>query len=285
MSSDANAHYYQSTDGLNLFYRDFGGQNDGTPVICLPGLTRNSRDFEDLAASLSNRRRVLTLDFRGRGFSDHDPTWQNYHPGTYVDDVWTLLDSLDIHKVIVVGTSLGGLCAMLMATQHRERLAGVVMNDIGPEIGPDGLARIQEYTGRMPPVASWEEAAAQAKEIYGHWLPDLSDQAFDQLARRGYREDEDGVPQLDIDANIGRAVREVGPQKGDPWDLFDALKDIPTTLLWGTMSDILTEDIIKKMRARKPDLKVVPVPNRGHVPLLDEPECVAAIDEFLQRVL
>ena len=195
MSSDANAHFYQSTDGLNLFYRDFGGQNDGTPVICLPGLTRNSRDFEDLANSLSNRRRVLTLDFRGRGFSDHDPTWQNYHPGTYVDDVWTLLDSLDIHKVIVVGTSLGGLCAMLMATQHRERIAGVVMNDIGPEIGPDGLARIQEYTGRMPPVASWEEAAVQAKEIYGQWLPDLSDKAFEQLARRGYRENEDGVPQ------------------------------------------------------------------------------------------
>jgi len=284
LSSDANAHYYQSSDGLNLFYRDFGGQNDGTPIICLPGLTRNSRDFEDLANRLSDRRRVLTVDFRGRGFSDHDPTWQNYHPGTYIDDVWTLLDTLDIPKIAVVGTSLGGLCAMAMAAQQGEQLAGAVINDIGPEINPAGLARVQEYTGRLPPVGSWEEAAQQTREIYGHWLPDLSDDDFMALARRGFREDEAGVPQLDIDANIGKAVREVGAQKGDPWALFDALMDIPTTLLWGMMSDILTEDIIDKMKARKSDLEVVAVPNRGHVPLLDEPECVSAIDEFLQRV-
>jgi len=284
LSSDANAHYYQSSDGLNLFYRDFGGQNDGTPIICLPGLTRNSRDFEDLANRLSDRRRVLTVDFRGRGFSDHDPTWQNYHPGTYIDDVWTLLDTLDIPKIAVVGTSLGGLCAMAMAAQQGEQLAGAVINDIGPEINPAGLARVQEYTGRLPPVGSWEEAAQQTREIYGHWLPDLSDDDFMALARRGFREDDAGVPQLDIDANIGKAVREVGAQKGDPWALFDALMDIPTTLLWGMMSDILTEDIIDKMKARKSDLEVVAVPNRGHVPLLDEPECVSAIDEFLQRV-
>jgi len=285
VSSDANAHHYQSSDGLNLFYRDFGGQQDGTPIICLPGLTRNSRDFADLANALSDRRRVITVDFRGRGFSDHDANWQNYHPGTYVNDVWTLLDILDIPRIIIVGTSLGGLCAMAMAAQHGERLAGVVMNDIGPEIGPEGLARIQEYTGRMPPVTSWEEAAQQTKEIYGQWLPDLSDDGYKKLAWRGYRENDDGVPQLDIDVNIGRAVREVGPQKGDPWALFDSLKDIPTTLLWGKLSDILTKDIVDKMTARKPDLEVVRVPNRGHVPLLDEPECVAAIDEFLQRVL
>jgi len=284
VSSDANAHHYQSSDGLNLFYRDFGGQQDGTPIICLPGLTRNSRDFADLANALSDRRRVITVDFRGRGFSDHDANWQNYHPGTYVNDVWTLLDILDIPRIIIVGTSLGGLCAMAMAAQHGERLAGVVMNDIGPEIGPEGLARIQEYTGRMPPVTSWEEAAQQTKEIYGQWLPDLSDDGYKKLAWRGYRENDDGVPQLDIDVNIGRAVREVGPQKGDPWVLFDSLKDIPTTLLWGKLSDILTKDIVDKMTGRKPDLEVVPVPNRGHVPLLDEPECVAAIDEFLQRV-
>ena len=284
MATDANAHYYQGTGGLDLFYRDFGGQQDGTPIICLPGLTRNSRDFEELASSLSNRRRVLTVDFRGRGFSDHDPTWRNYHPGTYVADVWTLLDTLDIPRIIVVGTSLGGLCAMVMAAQHSERLAGVVMNDIGPEINPAGLARIQEYAGRMPPVTSWEEAAQQVQDIYGHWLPGLTDADFLRLARRGYRENDDGVPQLDIDINIGRALREIGPQKGDPWALFDALKDIPTTLLWGQLSDILTEDIIDKMTARKPDLEVVPVPNRGHVPLLNEPECLAALDEFLQRV-
>lgn len=284
MSRDANAHYYKSTDGLNLFFRDFGSQNDGTPVICLPGLTRNSRDFEDLANYLSNRRRVLTVDFRGRGFSDHDPVWQNYHPLTYVADVWTLLDSLSIPKIIVVGTSLGGLCAMVMSAQQSERVTGVVMNDVGPEINPAGLQRIQEYTGRMKPVATWEEAALQAREIYGHGLQDLTNADWDKMVRRGYRENAEGVPQPDMDANIGRAVREIGAQKGDPWALFDTLRDTPVTLLWGVLSDILTNDIIDEMKARKPDLKVVPIPNRGHVPLLDEPECLAAIDDLLQQV-
>lgn len=284
MSDASNGHFFQTSDGLNIFYRDHGGQNDGTPIICLPGLTRNSRDFETLAMHLSNLRRVLTIDFRGRGFSDRDANWRNYHPATYVADVWTLLDLLNIDRVIVVGTSLGGLCAMLMAKTQPTRVAGVVMNDIGPDINPAGLERIQQYTGRLAPVSSWEEAAAQTKDIYGAWLPGLSDAAFDTLARRAFREDDDGVPQLDIDTNIGRAVRELGAQGGDPWQVFAALDAIPTTLLWGELSDILTADIIEKMQAAKPDLRVVAVPNRGHVPMLDEPECLAAIDQLLENV-
>ena len=284
MSEVNNAGYFTSHDGLQLYYRDFGADNGGTPVICLPGLTRNSRDFEDLATYVSGRRRVITCDFRGRGFSDYDEHWENYHPLTYVQDTWTLLDHLGIENIIVVGTSLGGLCAMVMAKTQGDRLAGVVMNDIGPEINPAGIARVQEYTGRVPPVKSWDEAANQAREIYGEWLPGLSDDDWQTMARRAYREDDHGVPRLDMDSNIGEAVRKVGPQKGDPWALFDALKDVPVTLLWGVMSDILTKDIVDKMTGRKPDLEVVAVPNRGHVPLLDEPECLAAIDALLERV-
>lgn len=284
MSTADNENFFKSADGLNLYYRDFGSARDGTPVLCLPGLTRNSRDFEDLAISLSDRRRVLTVDFRGRGFSDHDPVWQNYHPGTYIADVLTLLDSLGIEQVIIVGTSLGGLCAMHIAAQHPERLAGVIMNDIGPEINPAGLARIQEYTGKLPPVADWDGAVMQARVIYGQWLPGVSDTDWRKMAWRAYRENAAGVPELDIDPNIGRAIREVGPQTGDPWQSFDALINVPTVLLWGCLSDILTEDIIDKMKHRKPDLEVVAVADRGHVPLLDEPECVAAIDQFLSKV-
>lgn len=284
MQMEANTHFFKSRDGLNLYYRDYGAQNDGTPVICLPGLTRNSRDFDDLANHLSNRRRVITVDFRGRGFSDYDPNWQNYHPLTYVADTWTQLDLLHIPRVIVVGTSLGGLCAMVMAAQHAERVAGVVMNDVGPEINPAGLARVQEYTGRLGPVHSWAEAAEQTRTIYGKWLPGLSDDDFVRLARRAYREIEGSEPRLDMDVNIGRAVRAVGAQKGDPWQQFAALENIPVTLLWGRLSDILTMNIIDKMKAAKPDLVVVPVPNRGHVPLLDEPECLSAIDTFIEKV-
>ena len=284
MNMADNANFFESQDGLKLYYRDFGAENTGTPVICLPGLTRNSRDFEDLANYLSARRRVITCDFRGRGYSEYDENWENYHPLTYVQDTWTLLDHLGIDKIIVVGTSLGGLCAMVMATTQGERVAGVVMNDIGPEINPAGIERVREYTGRVPPVSSWDEAAEQSKEIYGDWLPGLSDEDWEKMAWRAYRENEKGVPHLDMDPNIGEAVRKVGAQKGDPWALFDSFKDKPVTLLWGVMSDILTQDIIDKMTVKKPDLNVVAVPNRGHVPLLDEPECRAALDAFLEEV-
>jgi len=276
-----NASFLQSTDGLSIYYRDYGDEHDRAPVICLPGLTRNSRDFDELAEHLADRRRVLTMDFRGRGFSEHDPNWANYHPGTYVADVWHLLDTLNVHRVVVIGTSLGGLCAMAMAAQHPERLAGVVLNDIGPEIHAPGLERIKQYTGRLPAIGSWDEAVEQARNTYGDWLPGLGDEDWLRMARKAYREDEHGVPRLDIDKNIGRAIREASDTTADAWAVFAALADIPTLLIWGEMSDILTQEIIDKMVAAKPDLAVVPVPNRGHVPLLDEPEALAAIDSFL----
>lgn len=276
--------YYASSDGLSLFYRDFAHEKSGTPMICLAGLTRNSRDFEDLAAHVAHSRRVLCPDYRGRGFSDYDPDWRNYHPATYVEDVWTLLDLLEIERVIVVGTSLGGLCAMVMAATFPERVAGVVMNDIGPEINPAGIARVQSYTGKQPAVNSWDEAIDQARDTYGEWLPGLTDEFWSRFARRGYREERNGVPRLDMDENIGTAVRKVGPQQGDPWERFMAFSGIPVTVLHGVMSDILTNEITEKMKARLPHLQVVHVANRGHVPLLDEPECLAAIDDMLENV-
>lgn len=273
--------YYESSDGLRLFYRDYAEHRSDLPVLCLPGLTRNSRDFEDLAAHLSGRRRVLSPDLRGRGFSEHDPDWRNYHPGRYVADVVTLIDHLAIRRVIVIGTSLGGLIAMGIGLEHPSRLAGAVLNDIGPEIAAEGLARISAYTGRLPPVRSWDAAVAQTREVYGAWWPGLDDAAWQRMARRAYREDPEGVPVLDIDPAIGRAVRELGPQAGDPWLAFDALSSVPVLVLRGELSDILSTDILARMRARNPDLVAVTVPRRGHVPLLDEPESIAAIDRFL----
>ncbi len=279
-----HSHYYLSNEGLKLHFRDSGGAHDGTPVLCLPGLTRNSRDFEDVAAHVSQTRRVICPDFRGRGFSEYDPNWRNYHPLTYVDDTWALLNALRIDRVIVIGTSLGGLCAMAMAAQQPQRLAGVIMNDIGPEIHPAGIERIQSYTGKQATVNSWDEAVEQTRETYGQWLPGLSDEYWARLVRRSYREDENGVPRLDMDKHIGTAVRELGPQKGDPWAMFGAFGETPVTVLRGVMSDILTEAITDKMQSRLPQLKVVTVANRGHVPLLDEPECIVAIDTMLEQV-
>ncbi|MGH8194551.1 MAG: alpha/beta fold hydrolase [Woeseiaceae bacterium] len=280
-TDDDTGRFYESGDGLKLFYRDYASGRNGTPVLCLPGLTRNSRDFEDIAVHLCATRRVVTPDLRGRGFSAHDPEWRNYHPGTYVKDVRRLLDELGIDRTIVIGTSLGGLIAMVMAKLDAARLAGVVLNDIGPEVAPAGLARIGAYAGRLPPVRSWSEAVSQTREIYGEWWPGLSDGQWIKMAWRAYREGADGVPRLDIDPGIGTAIRAVGAPSGDPWQAFDALHNTPTLVLRGERSDVLSEDILQRMRQRKPDLMTVTVANRGHVPLLDEPECIAAIDQFV----
>ena len=273
---------YMSRDGLTLFYREYGASNGGVPIVCLPGITRNSRDFEDIASHLATHYRVLAVDLRGRGFSEHDPDWRNYHPQTYVDDVITLLEHLQLDRVILLGTSLGGLVSTVLTKQHPDRVAAVILNDIGPEIGSAGLERIKTYIGRMPPVQSWDEALAQAREIYGHTLPGVSDEKWQRLVRRGYREDDNGVPRLDMDPAIGEAARKVGAELDDPWVLFAGFDNKSLLVIQGALSDILTDDIVLRMRARKPDLQHVRVPNRGHTPLLDEPECIAAIDSFIR---
>ncbi|MBT8088879.1 MAG: alpha/beta hydrolase [Gammaproteobacteria bacterium] len=284
MANGDNAHYFQSSDGLQLYYRDYSSDKGGTPVLCLPGLTRNSRDFEDLANYLSDRRRVITPDLRGRGLSDYDPEWRNYNPSTYVQDTWALLDTLAIDKVIVVGTSLGGICAMAMSAQQKERVTGVILNDIGPEVNPAGAKRVREHAGRAKPVRNWDEAIAQFRSNYAHFFPGLSAADWRKLVQRGYRENGQGIPELDVDLNVGEAARKLKPKTGDLWQMFDTLSNTPAVLLWGVLSDLLTEDIVRKMQARKPDLEVVPISNRGHVPLLNEPECRAAIDGLVDRV-
>lgn len=277
-------HRYQSSDGLTLFYREYGDDNTRPPILCLPGITRNSRDFEDLAPVLAQRYRVLAVDFRGRGFSDRDPDWRNYHPQTYADDTVVLLDALGIERVLLLGTSLGGLVSTVLSKQHGERIVGVILNDIGPEIGAEGLARIKSYIGRVPPVENWDQAAAQARETYGLAWRDLSDDMWQRLARRGYRENKAGIPTLDMDPKIGDAARNVGTNLADPWVLFDGLLDTPTLLIQGELSDILTDEIVAKMQGRKPDLRHFVVANRGHPPLLDEPECLRAIESFINEV-
>jgi len=274
---------YRSADGLELFYRDFGDPAaKGTPVVCLPGLTRNSRDFVKLAQRLSDRRRVICPDLRGRGFSAYDPNYANYVPGTYVKDTLTLLGELGINRFVSIGTSLGGLMTMVLAGIKSVTLAGAVLNDVGPILGP-GIARIQSYTGKAAPVKNWDQAVEQAKFVYGAALPGLSDAEWDAFARRGYRED-GGVIRLDYDPKIGDAIRDVPPPApgADPWPLFERLKDVPTVVLRGALSDILEQGPFEEMGRRIPDARLVLVPGRGHVPLLDEPEVTPAIDKLLQ---
>lgn len=295
-----NEHRYASGDGLSLYFRSYGAGDD--VVLCLPGLTRNCKDFEDLATHLSGRWRVLTPDLRGRGRSDHDPKPSNYNAATYAADTWRLLDELGVRRVALVGTSLGGLVSMIMAGQQPERLRGVVINDMGPEVPPAAVNRILQYVGRTPPAEDWGAAARDAKKNYGLAFPGLPDEFWEHHVRNYWTEDEHGRPVPDMDPAIGEALRKahgalkvlrwlrrLGLLKRvrgvpiDPWELFNALT-MPCLLLRGELSDVLTEETTAQMQGAKPDLQVVQVPDRGHAPLLDEPIARQAIDRFLARL-
>lgn len=274
---------YSAQDGLSLAYREYGEVNARrTPLLCLAGLTRNAKDFHDFAMRHKDERRVLSPDYRGRGRSDWDQDHRNYQPATYVRDVQHLLAASNAHRVVIVGTSLGGILAMMMAVAQPAALAGVVLNDIGPEIDPAGVARIRKYVGKPVALADFDAAAARLEELFGDAYPDLAPEAWRAMAECMFRPGDDGRPVLDYDLAIARAFEEAEPA-GDMWPLFGALENIPTMVIHGRRSDLLSAATVDKMVAAKPDLIRVEVPNRGHVPLLDEPECAAALDQFLAR--
>jgi pimeloyl-ACP methyl ester carboxylesterase len=284
MNDTASDYFYDSADGLRLYCRVYAARRPGgLAVLCLPGLTRNSRDFVALAEHLSEQHDVFTADLRGRGRSvwDQDPT--RYHLATYVTDAWSLLDSHQVSRVMVVGTSLGALMGMAMAATQPDRIAGVVLNDAGPEIDPAGLRRIAGYAGKLPPVSSWTEAAAQAKSVYGPALPGLTDAEWLEYARRGYRENAAGVPVPDMDPKIGDAFKNAPTAPTDLWPLYAQIKGVPMLVIRGALSDLLSAATVERMAREKPDLQHVTVANRGHTPLLNEPECLAAIDAFVAR--
>ena len=277
--------YFTSADGLRLYYRDYPAAAPGLlPVLCLPGLTRNCRDFESSALRIRKTRRVLSADLRGRGRSQHDPNFLNYHPGTYMGDVARLLADAGVDKVILFGTSLGGILSMLIAAATPVVPAAVILNDVGPEVAPEGLQRIASYVGRHTPVRTWQEAAEQMRAMYGVAMPDAADADWMAFARRSYSE-VDGVPVLDVDRGVGEAVR-AAPSGAAPdlWPLYAALKPVPTLAIRGELSDVLSVATFDRMQREKPDLQRVTVARRGHPPLLDEPECIAAIDAFLSRL-
>lgn len=294
-------HHYRSRDGLSLYYRSYGSGSN--VVLCLPGLTRNCKDFQDLAEHLAGSWRVISPDLRGRGQSERDPKPAHYHLGTYVRDVWKLLDELGVERAVVIGTSLGGLIAMVMAAQHARRLQAVVLNDIGPEVPPPAVARILQYAGRTPSAKDWPAAAAQARQAYGLAYPDMPEDFWPAYIQLSYRENAAGRLEPDMDPAIGEVLRQppaflqwlqwlrhhglmrwLGGINIDPWGSFRALT-MPCLLLHGALSDVLTGAIVQRMREVKPDLEVVTVPDRGHTPLLDEPVALSAIDRFLQRIV
>ena len=276
--------WYRGEGGLTLYARDYACADSRAPaLLCMHGLTRNSADFDGLASQLCGRFRVIAADQRGRGRSDYDPDISHYSPVTYVQDMLRLLDHLGLQRVGLVGTSMGGLMAFIMGSLHPDRVAAMVINDIGPEVDPAGLARIKGYVGKTVPVRNWEEAVAQVRAINGPAFPDFSDDQWLDFAACIYRE-RDGVPVLAYDPEISRpmADAESGAVPTDLWPLFEASPDIPMLVLRGAHSDILSARCLAEMRQRRPGLQVAEIPGRGHAPTLTEPTARAAIDDFLQ---
>jgi pimeloyl-ACP methyl ester carboxylesterase len=284
---DYRDHWYHSDDGLRLYARDYPGPAASTllPVLCMHGLTRNSADFDTIASHLAGSRRVISVDVRGRGRSDYDPTSANYQVETYVKDMFALLDGLALPKVVALGTSMGGLIAMVMANLQPQRFAAVIMNDIGPELDPQGLDRIKRYVGKSRPIRSWDDAVAQTREINGAAFPNYTDDQWLAFTRRLYRE-QDGVPVLAHDLAIGEAMQEQETNAVPPdlWPLFENIAHLPILVVRGAISDLLSTDCVARMHQLSPTMKAAEVPDRGHAPMLDEPAAVSAIDDFLSEV-
>lgn len=280
-------HIWWSADGVRLHARIYdAAQSSGKlPILCIPGLTRNARDFDQLAPRLAQHRTVYAIDIRGRGTSGYAKDAMRYTPLTYLQDVSILLDELALDRFISIGTSLGGLVTMLIAATQRGRLAGAVLNDVGPEIDPAGLDRIKSYVGQRADFPTWVHAARAIAAANAPVYPDWGLEDWLVMAKRTHRQTPEGRIVPDYDANIALPFKQPGGEAGvDMWPAFDAMKTVPTLVLRGALSDILSAKTAKAMVARLDDARLVTVPRVGHAPTLDEPVAVAAIEKLVASV-
>jgi pimeloyl-ACP methyl ester carboxylesterase len=277
--------FFRAPDGARIFRRDYDVAPPGrAAMLCLPGLTRTSRDFAGLAARHAPRRRVIAPDMRGRGRSDRaDPA--TYAVAAEAADVLGLLDALGVERVVAVGTSRGGLIAMMLAAMRPGLLAGAVLNDIGPAIEVDGLRRLIEGLEAAPEGwPDWNAAASALRARLEPEFPDLTAAQWGAFARRAFAE-RDGRPVRDWDPALIAASRMVLDQPlPDLWPLFESLKPVPTLALRGALSTLLSDATLSAMAAAHPDFASAVIPARGHAPFLDEPESVVAVDAFLNRI-
>jgi pimeloyl-ACP methyl ester carboxylesterase len=280
----ARERWITAADNLRLFFRDFGDEDGGaTPLLCIPGLTRNSHDFLDIGKRLAPARRVVCPDLRGRGRSQYARDWRSYDAGIYIDDLRHLLAALGIGKVVIVGTSMGGLLGLAMAAAIPTQIAGLIINDVGPDITPSGASRILEYIGRDRPQPDWAAAVQHLREMFP-MLSLKTDEDWLAFARGTFREDPDGYLHFDWDVTLARPVVSPPEPLPDLWRFWRAAGNIPTLAIRGGASDILSETTFARMKAEMPSLRQLTLPDIGHAPTLDEPACREAIDEFLRQV-
>ena len=276
--------FWNSPDGLKLYYRDYDGPADRPPILCLHGLTRNGRDFADLADLHAGQWRVIVPDFRGRGMSGRDPDPANYAPRVYAGDILKLLDQLGIADAVFVGTSLGGIVTMLLAASDEERIAAAVLNDVGPVLEDGGLDRIATYVGKPALFADWEEAAAAIATSHRVAHPAYNKADWLRFAHRICRETKSGI-EFDYDLAVADNFHRTRAAPAvDVWPFYRALAGRPLLIVRGGLSDLLSADVATQMRDAIPGAELVTVPDVGHPPELIEPEAADAIDRLLARV-
>ena len=277
-------------DGLKLHARIYEAKaSSRTPLLCLPGLTRNARDFDVLAQHVAyageRPRSVYCLDFRGRGGSDYDPSGKTYTPYIELLDTLDFMAAAGLHKVIPVGTSRGGLVTMIMAAARPTAIAAAILNDIGPIIEVEGLHRIQEYLRTAVPPSDWNDAANILKTVHGPFFPTKTDEDWCALAHQLFRDD-NGRPVVDYDKAVAESLNALDKEGGPPpmWPQYLALSGVPVLIVRGATSDLLTDETATEMAARHPDARLHVVPEEGHAPLLKDQQTLDTITAFLEQV-
>lgn len=280
-------HFIAAQDGIKTYVLELipDGEITGDPIFCIHGLTRNHKDFEPIFDFLLGLgRKVYAIDVRGRGLSDYDSNPLNYHPGTYVGDVANIMSVLEIEKAVFIGTSMGGIISMILAAFMPDKVAGIILNDVGPEVNEAGIARIRNYVGNSSPVDNWDDAIKGIKAIAQSEYPLQKDneQFWQDFAKRICKE-ENGKIILAYDSEIKQNLQPA--KEGEPapnlWAQFEMIKDKPIGLISGAISDIMTSDIIEKMKNISPSLKVALIDNVGHAPILNEEKALKIIEEIL----
>lgn len=274
---------WESDDGLKLHCRDYPFSSNKTPIICIPGLTRNARDFAHLGPWLNGERRIIMVNLRGRGDSEYAKDSSTYHPKTYVADIVKLIDELKMPKAIFLGTSLGGIVTMVLAAAHPDRVAGAILNDIGPVVDPVGLERIGEYVGQGRSFETWAHAARDIAASSSDIFPDYELNDWIAFAKKVYRMNSSGRIKMDYDMKIAEPFDSKGGGSGALWKALGSLKNVPTLLLRGEMSDLFSNETAAKMLDILDQGELVIVPRVGHAPTLEEPASLAAIHGILER--
>ena len=280
--------YWMSDEGLRLHYRDYPaseGAADHPPIICIPGLTRNARDFEGVAARLAGNWRLICVELRGRGESAYARNAMSYVPPVYLGDLETLIAGLRLKRFVLFGTSLGGLMTMLLALRDSSRIAGALLNDVGPDIDPRGMKRLRAMVGRSQSWPTWLHAARHYAVVKEAIYPKWKIEDWLRHAKRLCRLNQSGRIVLDYDMRIGEPFKAGGTVEFDMWPAFAALRNVPTLVVHGARSDILAPATLARMQNEHPGLQVVTLPHVGHEPTLEEPQSVEAVDRLLASVL